>query len=83
MRGKYGTPVSDSSGFGQAVQLIKPDRPSRVGSLRIQGSVRELERISTNLQRAGEHRVTESIDLRIISLLEKKICRKILAQSRR
>jgi hypothetical protein len=45
--------------------------------------VRELERMANSLRRAGDTRDTERIDLEILTLLEKKIYRKIMAQSRR
>lgn len=48
----------------------------------IRGSVRELERIANKLRGAGEHCVSESIDLRILALLEQKIYRKIITKSR-
>ncbi|MGD9164220.1 MAG: hypothetical protein PVF13_05625 [Chromatiales bacterium] len=46
-------------------------------------SVRELERMASSLRLAGDARNTERIDLEILALLEKKIYRKIMVQSRR
>jgi len=49
---------------------------------RMRGSVSELERLASELRFAGEHHATESLELRIISLLEQKITRKLLAKRR-
>jgi len=40
-------------------------------------SVRELERIAYRLRLAGKHRMSEAIELKILSLLEKKITRRL------
>lgn len=58
---------------------ISPDD----GLTNIRASVRELERIALKLRLAGDRHVSESIDLRVLSLLEEKITRKIVAKSRR
>jgi len=50
---------------------------------RMCGSVSDLERLASELRFEGEHRATEHLDLRIISMLERKITRKLLAKSRR
>jgi hypothetical protein len=47
------------------------------------GSVRELELVASELRLTGDCLRRESVDLRILSLLEKKIYRKIMMQSRR
>ncbi len=47
------------------------------------GSVRELERLAGALRHTGDVHSTERVDQTILSLLEKKIYRKIMAQSRR
>lgn len=46
-------------------------------------SVRELERIASDLRHTGEHHAIERIDLEIMSLLERKIFRKLIARGRR
>jgi hypothetical protein len=50
-----------------------------LGSMR--ASVFNLERMAFKLRFAGEHQLAKKIDLKIISLLDKKITRKILAKS--
>jgi hypothetical protein len=57
--------------------------PADDGLTTIRASVRELERIAVKLRLAGDRHVSESIDLRVLSLLEEKITRKIMAKSRR
>lgn len=47
------------------------------------GSVRQLERLASALRLAGDAGNTERVDQAILSLLEQKIYRKIMAQSRR
>ena len=49
----------------------------------IRASVSELERIAFKLRLAGDRHVSASIDLRVVSLLEEKITRKLVAKSRR
>lgn len=46
-------------------------------------SVLELERIASDLQHVGERHAIERIDLEIMSLLERKIFRKVIAKGRR
>ncbi|MCU7845106.1 MAG: hypothetical protein KZQ93_14850 [Candidatus Thiodiazotropha sp. (ex Monitilora ramsayi)] len=48
-----------------------------------QCSIRELEAISTHLRNTGKHVAADHVDIRIMSLLEKKIYLKAVAQSRR
>ncbi|MEJ2693827.1 MAG: hypothetical protein P8166_12420 [Candidatus Thiodiazotropha sp.] len=57
--------------------------PQDSGLANIRASVNELERIACKLRLAGDRLVSESIDLRVVSLLEEKITRKIMAKSRR
>ena len=66
---------------GEQDELVAP--AAAKGHRHSRRSVRELERISNNLRLAGEYRVSETLDMHILSLLEKKIYRKIIAKSRR
>ncbi|MES9824652.1 MAG: hypothetical protein ABW127_09510 [Candidatus Thiodiazotropha endolucinida] len=50
---------------------------------RVKGSVRELERLAANLRRDGDCSRADVIDLEIMALLDKKICRKIIKRSRK
>jgi hypothetical protein len=83
MRGKHETPVSGDVVYGslqrhRAGQLALAYADSGLG-----GSVRDLEQLAIALRMAGDSGSTERVDLRIVSLLEKKIYRKIMAQRRR
>ncbi|MCU7919112.1 MAG: hypothetical protein KZQ95_12245 [Candidatus Thiodiazotropha sp. (ex Epidulcina cf. delphinae)] len=51
--------------------------------LKTQGSIRELEIMAAGLRQIGDAKAAESIDMKIMSLLEKKICKKIIDRSRR
>ncbi len=66
-----------SAGLTPALATPGPDYQ------RICGSVSDLERLAGELRFEGERRATEHLDLRIISMLERKITRKLLAKSRR
>ena len=46
-------------------------------------SVSELERMASSLRETGEHHVIERIDHEILTLLERKIFRKVVAKGRR
>ncbi|MEW7995248.1 MAG: hypothetical protein AB2825_12505, partial [Candidatus Thiodiazotropha endolucinida] len=50
---------------------------------RVKGSIRELERLAANLRRDGDCSRADVIDLEIMALLDKKICRKIIKRSRK
>lgn len=66
------------------------DRQIRMGTAiinrnrrRVKGSIRELERLAANLRRDGDCGGADVIDLEIMALLDKKICRKIIKRSRK
>jgi hypothetical protein len=83
MTSKYENPETGSPGF-RLFGRTGEAKPSLCQvELQAGGSVRELERMANNLRLAGDIRNTERINLEILSLLEKKIYRKIMAQSRR
>ena len=50
---------------------------------RVKGSIRELELMASNLRRDGDNRAADEIDKEVMAMLEKKICRKIITQSRK
>ncbi|MEW8026332.1 MAG: hypothetical protein AB2792_20445 [Candidatus Thiodiazotropha sp.] len=66
------------------------DRQIRMGAAtinhnrkRVKGSVRELELLAANLRRDGDSSRADVVDLEIMALLDKKICRKIIKRSRK
>jgi hypothetical protein len=83
MTSKYETPETGALEFRLFGRTGEPGSSSCQGDLRVSGSVRELERMASRLRLAGDARDTELIELEILSLLERKIYRKIMAQSRR
>ena len=50
---------------------------------RHQFTIRELEFAANHLRHTGSHDAAEAVDLRIMALLEEKIFRKMIEQSRR
>ena len=53
------------------------------GNLKGRSSVRELEAMAEALRCFGDERGAERLELRALSLLDRKICKKIINQSRR
>jgi hypothetical protein len=51
-------------------------------SLAIRRSVRDLEQLADKLRHAGERHAADRVDQMIMSLLEKKIFKKLVVQSR-
>ncbi|WP_316369014.1 hypothetical protein [Candidatus Thiodiazotropha sp. CDECU1] len=50
---------------------------------RAKGSIRELELIAADLRRGGEISRADEVDMEIMAILDKKICRKIIKRSRK
>jgi hypothetical protein len=83
MKSNYETPETGAPGSRLFGRTGEPRSSLSQGDLLAGGSVRELERMANSLRLAGDARDTERINLEILTLLEKKIYRKIMAQSRR
>ncbi|MGD8909770.1 MAG: hypothetical protein PVI92_10530 [Chromatiales bacterium] len=83
MTSKYETPETGALAFRLSGRRGESRSASNNGDSRVSVSVRELERMASSLRLAGDARNTERIDLEILALLEKKIYRKIMVQSRR
>jgi hypothetical protein len=75
---EFTTSVTLFEGFGLDEERIGFNPTLLNGS----GSVRDLERLAGALRLAGDVNNTERVDQTILSLLEQKIYRKILAGSR-
>jgi hypothetical protein len=78
------TPLAEAGAICFRGPQAKPQSSAAAkGHRHSRSSVRELERIASTLRLAGEYRVSAHIDSQILSLLERKIYRKIIAKSRR
>ena len=69
-----------------AVRVLLEKSGSRFDHERLdqyQTSVRELEVMAERLRTAGEERGAEYLDCQALALLDKKICRRVIRQSRR
>ncbi|MET0067573.1 MAG: hypothetical protein ABW076_14595 [Candidatus Thiodiazotropha sp.] len=75
---KYPPDAEQGRLYELGLMLATEDR----GDMPVRGSVRELERIADFLHCAGEMKLSENIDQRIITLLEAKITRKLVIQNR-
>ncbi|MCU7931768.1 MAG: hypothetical protein KZQ90_13280 [Candidatus Thiodiazotropha sp. (ex Codakia rugifera)] len=64
-------------------QIHLTGRHSSISNQSVKGSIRELERMATRLREKGDNSGADCVDLEIMVLLEKKICKKIVNRSRR
>ncbi len=83
MTGKHETPLSGDVVYGACERHVAGELALAYADSGLGGSVRELEQLASMLRSAGDTSNTERVDQRIVSLLEKKIYRKIMAQRRR
>lgn len=73
--------LSTSELFNPQIHLTDTHPSKRIQN--IKGSIRELELMATRLREKGDSSGADCIDLEIMVLLEKKICKKIVNRSRK
>lgn len=60
----------------------RPDTSHQLSGIAIQSSVRDLEQLAGKLRYAGECQAADRVDQMIMSMLDKKIFKKLIIQSR-
>ncbi len=83
MTGKHEAPLPGFAEYGSFDRQIVGEIALAYVDSGLGGSISDLEQLASAFRLAGDTCNTERVDQRIVSLLEKKIYRKIMAQRRR